>query len=225
MDFAPIFDQLAHSIREVPRSGLLLAAMIAMLAGLLGSLMMGRVPVLGRILKLGSTLCLVGVLLLVVLQLSRLDPRFSLAVPEIGLPEQVVVGSETRIPMHVDGHYWLEAEVNGHRAAFLVDTGATLTAVSEETARVAGLEERDGGLPIRLNTANGTVAAYLTNIDELRFGNVAARGLDAVIAPGLGGTNVIGMNLLSRLAQVRIEQGELILTPNNPQPALERTSD
>ncbi|RJY08066.1 retropepsin-like aspartic protease family protein [Aurantiacibacter aquimixticola] len=221
MDFAPVFDQLAHSVRELPKSGLLLAAVGAMIAGVIGSALMTRVPALGRILRLGSTLCLVGVLLLVVLQLSRMDPRFSLAVPEIGLPEQIVEGAETRIPRHVDGHYWLEAEINGHRAAFLVDTGATLTAVSQSTADAAGLKERDGGLPIRLNTANGTVAAYMTNIDEMRFGNVAARGLDAVIAPGLGETNVIGMNLLNRLASVRIEQGELILTPNNPQPALE----
>lgn len=221
MDFAPVFDQLAHSIRELPQSGLLMVAVGAMVAGVLGSMMMRPVPALGRTLRLGSTLALVGVLVLVVLQLSRIDPRFSLAVPEIGLPEQVVEGRETRIPMHIDGHYWLEAEVNGHRAAFLVDTGATLTAVSGDTARAAGLEERDGGLPIRLNTANGVVAAQMTNIDEMRFGNVAARGLDAVIAPGLGQTNVIGMNLLSRLASVRIENNELILTPNNPQTPLE----
>jgi aspartyl protease family protein len=220
MDLAPIFDQLAHSIREIQQSDLLLAAMIAMLAGLIGSLLVARIPLLGKTLRLGSTVTLVAVLLLVMLQLSRLDPRSAIAIPEIGLPEQVVVGTETRVPMHVDGHYWLEADVNGHRAAFLVDTGATLTAVSEETALAAGLEQRDGGLPIRLNTANGTVSAYMTNIDSLRFGNVAANGLDAVIAPGLGGTNVIGMNLLSRLASVRIEDSELILTPNHPQPAL-----
>ncbi|KLI64045.1 peptidase [Aurantiacibacter marinus] len=208
-------------MRELPQSGLLMVAVFAMVAGVLGSVMMKRVPLLGRILRTGSTFALIGVLVLVVLQLSRLDPRFSLAVPEIGLPEQVVEGRETRIPMHIDGHYWLEADVNGHRAAFLVDTGATLTAVSQDTARAAGLDERDGGLPIRLNTANGVVAAHMTNIDEMRFGNVAARGLDAVIAPGLGQTNVIGMNLLSRLASVRIENNELILTPNNPQPVLE----
>ena len=221
MDFAPVFDQLAHSIRELPRSGLLMAAVVAMLCGVVGGLLMGKAPALGRVLKLTSTLGLVAVLVLVVLQLSRMDPRFSMAVPELGYPEQVVEGDETRIPLHVDGHYWLEAEVNGHRAAFLVDTGATLTAVSDRTAEAAGLSARDGGMPIQLQTANGTVAAYTTSIDELRFGNVAARGLDAVIAPGLGDTNVIGMNLLSRLASVRIEQGELILTPNNPQPPLE----
>lgn len=221
MDFAPVFDQLAHSIRELDKSALLIAALVAMFAGLVGSLVIGRLPALGRVLKLSSTLCLMGVLVLVVLQLSRMDPRFSMAVPELGYPEQIVEGSETRIAQHVDGHYWLEAKVNGHRAAFLVDTGATLTAVSEETADAAGLEPREGGLPIRLNTANGVAAAYTTSIGEMRFGNIAARDLDAVIAPGLGQTNVIGMNLLSRLASVRIEGGELILVPNHPQPALD----
>lgn len=221
MDFAPVFDQLAHSIRGIPQSDLLLAAMVAMLLGLLGSLMIRRVPFVGRLMRVASTLMLVGVLLLVVLQLSRLDPRFDLAVPEFGLPEQVVEGGETRVPLSRDGHFWLEAEINGQRAAFMVDTGATLTAISQSTADMAGLDARDGGLPIRLQTANGAVSASLTTIDELRFGNVAARGLDAVIAPGLGDTNVIGMNLLSRLASVRIEQGELILTPNNPQPPLD----
>ena len=221
MDFAPVFDQLANTVKEIPQSRLLMAAVVAMILGVLGSMLAGRVPVLSKVMRYGSTLGLVGVLLLVVLQLSRLDPRFSMAVPELGYPEQVVEGGETRIAQHADGHYWLEATINGHRAAFLVDTGATLTAVSQSTADSAGLEPRQGGMPIRLSTANGDVSAYTTSIDELRFGNVAARGLDAVIAPGLGDTNVIGMNLLSRLASVRIEQGELILTPNNPQPALE----
>lgn len=221
MDVAAIFDQLTLMIREIPKSGLLMAAVAAMAAGVLGSIMLSRVPALGRVLRFASTFSLMAILVLVVLQLSRLDPRFSMAVPELGLPEQVVVGDETRVPMSRDGHYWLEAEVNGQRVPFLVDTGATLTAVSEETAELAGLEARDGGLPIRLQTANGAVAAHLTTIDSLRFGNVAANGLDAVIAPGLGDTNVIGMNLLSRLASVRIEQGELILVPNNPQVPLQ----
>jgi len=220
MDVAAIFDHLALMIREIPQSGLLMTALAAMAAGLLGSLVVSRSPKFGRLLRTASTLTLMGVLVLVVLQLSRLDPRFSMAVPEIGLPEQVVVGGETRVPLSRDGHYWLEAEVNGQRFPFMVDTGATLTAVSEDVAEAAGLEPRDGGLPIRLQTANGAVAAHLTNIESLRFGNVAANGLDAVIAPGLGETNVIGMNLLSRLASVRIEQGELILVPNNPQEPL-----
>lgn len=221
MDFAAILDQLAHSIRGLPQSTLLIAALVAMFAGVLGSLVIGRLPATGRVLKLGSTLGLMAILVLVLLQVARMDPRAALAVPQLGYPEQIVEGSETRVEQHADGHFWIEAEINGHRAMFLVDTGATLTALSEETARAVGLEAREGRVPIRLNTANGVTAAHTTSIDEMRFGNVVSRGLDAVIAPGLGQTNVIGMNLLSRLASVRIEGGELILVPHNPQPALD----
>lgn len=221
MDFAPVWDQLAHNIAQVPRSGLLMAALAAMLLGVIGSMLIRRVPALGRLMRVASTLMLVGILVLVVMQLSRMDPRFEMAIPELGLPEQVVEGEETRIKRAPDGHYWLRAEINGHPANFLVDTGATLTAVSSETAAAAGLRPREGGLPVRMQTANGSVAADLTTIDELRFGNVAARGLDAIIAPGLGPTNVIGMNLLSRLASVRLEGNTMILVPNHPQPELE----
>jgi aspartyl protease family protein len=221
MDFAPVWDQLAHNIAQVPRSGLLMAALAAMMLGVIGSLTIRRVPTLGRALRMASTLGLMCILVLVVLQLSRMDPRFEMAIPEIGLPEQVVEGGETRVKMAPDGHFWLRAELNGRPANFLVDTGATLTAISEETAAAAGLEPREGGLPVRMQTANGTIPADLTTIDELRFGNVAARGLDAIIAPGLGPTNVIGMNLLSRLRSWRVEGDTMILVPHNPQPAVE----
>jgi aspartyl protease family protein len=221
MDFAPVWDQLAHNIAQVPRSGLLLAALAAMMLGVVGSLTIRRLPALGKTLRMASTLGLMGILVLVVLQLSRMDPRFEMAIPELGLPEQVVEGGETRVEMAPDGHFWLRAEINGQPANFLVDTGATLTAISQQTAEAAGLEPREGGLPVRMQTANGTIPADLTTIDVLRFGNVAARGLDAIIAPGMGPTNVIGMNLLSRLASVRLEGETMILVPNNPQPALE----
>lgn len=220
MDFSPVWDQLEHSLRSLPQSGLLMAALGAMLLGIAGSFLLRRAPVFGRVLRAASTLGLMGVLVLVVLQLSRIDTRFDLAVPEIGLPEQVVEGDETRVRRARDGHYWLRAEINGHPANFLVDTGATLTAISSETAAAAGLEAREAGLPVRMQTANGSVAAELATIDELRFGNVVARGLDAVIAPGLGPTNVIGMNFISRLASVRLEGDTMILVPHNPQPPL-----
>jgi aspartyl protease family protein len=220
MDFAPVWDQLVHNVSALPQSSLLLAALGAMLLGVAGSMLIRRTPVMGRLLRATSTLGLMGILVLVVLQLARIDSRFELAVPEIGLPEQVVEGDETRVRRAPDGHYWLRAEINGHPANFLVDTGATLTAISSETAAAAGVEPRASGLPVRMQTANGTVAADITTIDELRFGNVVARGLDAVIAPGLGPTNVIGMNFLSRLASVRLEGETMILVPNNPQPPL-----
>ncbi len=223
MSIQNFWDNAAIAIGAVPRSELLIIAIAAVVVGFAGSLMVrGRVP-LGGFVRTGSTLVLVGVLVVVLLQLSRFDPRLAVALPQIGLPEQIVEGGETRITKAADGHFWLRAEINGVPANFLIDTGATVTAISQDLADEARLEPRRGGLPVSIGTANGPVSAQLATIDELRFGNVTARGLDAVIAPTLGETNVVGMNLLSRLASYRVENAseEMVLVPNNPQEPLE----
>ena len=72
-------------------------------------------------------------------------------------------------------------------------------------------------MPVQLRTANGVMPAQLTTIDELAFGNVVARDLDAVIAPGMSGMNVLGMNFLSQLQSWRVENNTLVLVPHHPQ--------
>ena len=222
MDLKAIFEAATEIIREIPRSGLLIATVVAVLGSILGTGIARHYSKVGRFMATASTVALAGILVVVMLQVSRFDPRLDIAVPELGLPEQTVAGGETRVPMAPDGHFWIRAKVNGHDAAFLVDTGATLTAVSLPLAERAGLEPRVGGVPVRISTANGTVAAELTTIDSLRFGNVKAGGLDAVIAPNIGETNVIGMNLLSRLASWRVEGRTMVMVPHNPQPVASR---
>lgn len=217
---ADIVNAVVGVLREVPRSSLLMAAVGALIVGWIGAVMIRRDVPTGGLVRFTSTVALCGILLAVVLQLARFDPRLDLALPGLGLPEQVVEGGETRIPMSPDGHFWLMAQVNGEPVEMLIDTGATLTAVSTRVANRAGLSPRKGGVPVQLSTANGTISADITSIGEIRFGNVAARGLDAVIAPNLGETSVIGMNLLSRLKGWRVEDNVMILTPHNPQPEL-----
>jgi len=214
------FSDPAEWIRALPRSGLLLAALAAMIAGVAGSLLARRVPVLGRFLRVASTLSLMGILVLVVVQIARFDSRFDMVLPQIGLPRQEVVGGETRIPLAPAGHFWIDAQVDDRPARFMVDTGATLTAISADTARKAGLEPRPGAIPITLTTANGSISADLTTIGLLKFGNIEARRIDAVIAPNLGSVNVMGMNVLSRLSGWRVENNVLILSPKQTKAAV-----
>lgn len=212
MELEPVFSAAADTLRAIPRSELLMAAVAAMVLGWIGAIVARR-SALGGILRTASSLALGVILLTVVLQLSRFDPRFDVAVPQIGLPEQVVEGGETRIPLSADGHFWVRAEVNGVAGNFMIDTGATLTAISAPLAERAGLEPRRGGIPIMLGTANGTVQAFVATVDSLTFGNVSATGTDAAIAENFGDFNVIGMNVLARLGSWRVEDNTLILVP------------
>ncbi|WP_291173493.1 TIGR02281 family clan AA aspartic protease [Erythrobacter sp.] len=212
MDLEPVFSAAADTLRAIPRSELLIAAMAAMVLGWIGAVVARR-SALGGLLRVASSLALGLILLTVVLQLSRFDPRFDVAVPQIGLPEQVVAGGETRIPLSADGHFWVRAEINGEPGNFMIDTGATLTAISAPLAERAGLEPRRGGIPIMLGTANGTVQAHVATVESLTFGNVSASGTDAAIAESFGDFNVIGMNVLARLGSWRVEDNTLILVP------------
>lgn len=212
MEFVPFSDPLSW-IGSLPQSGLLLAAAAAIVLGVAGSVVARRLPFMGRIMRGASTLGLMGILVLVVVQVARFDSRFDMVLPEFGLPKQEVVGGETRIPLASDGHFWIDAEIDGHPARFMVDTGATLTAISADTARKANVEPRPGAIPLRLTTANGSISADLATISSLRFGNIEARQIDAVIAPNLGKVNVLGMNLMSRLAGWRVEDNVLIMAP------------
>lgn len=213
MDIEPTIASWLDRLSSVSQTELIIATVLAIIAGWIGTrLVRHRIP-LGRLVSFGSTLALAAILLTVVLQVSSLDPRMGFVRSGLGAPEQVVAGGETQIELSRDGHFWITADVNGEEARFLVDTGATLTAVSGGLAERAGLEPRSTAVPVRIVTANGTVAADLTRIDTLAFGNIAASDIDAVIAPSLGQTNVLGMNFLSRLEGWQVRDNTLILSP------------
>lgn len=196
---------------------LLLLAISAILVSVLGGMVMGLAPWLGKFLRGLGNLGLLAALLLTAAQAARMSSSSDVALTWAGMQKQEVAGDTTRIPLSPDGHFWIKARVNGEQRRFLVDTGATLTAISVNTAVAAGVEPGPMDRALVLQTANGAVQAQTAVVRELRFGNIVARDLDVVITPGTGETNVIGMNLLSRLASWRVEGRTLILTPKNPQ--------
>lgn len=198
-------------------SPLFAATCAALLLVVVGGALASRGRRLGGAVRLAGNLLLLVVFGLAVMRFVRMDPSFDAALHGIGGPAQTVSGGETRIPLSADGHYWITAKLNGTQMRLMVDTGATVTALSGDVAEAAGVEP-DGLRPdARVETANGTVRAALARIGELRFGSVVARDLDAIVMPGRGGPSVLGMNFLTRLKGWRVEEGVLILTPHSPQ--------
>ena len=121
-------------------------------------------------------------------------------------------GGELRIRKAEDGHFWVDASLNGRPVRFLVDSGATVTAISPETAQRVGIEAA-GGLPVVVSTANGVVRAERARAERIVVGSIARDDLAVHIAPGLGDTDLLGMNFLSTLSAWRIEGEWLVLRP------------
>ena len=207
---------LAELLKFLTGQPLLAIAMVAIFVIVLGGMLRSSVPVLGKLLRGAGNLGLLAAFLLTIAQVARLTTGSDLALPQFGMPTQSVSGGETRVEMANDGHFWVTANINDEPFRFLVDTGATLTAIAPSTAITARVPQKSLRQTVNMRTANGAIRAELATIEELQFGSIVARDLDAVIAPGLGETNVIGMNLLSRLARWRVEGRTLILVPKNP---------
>jgi aspartyl protease family protein len=122
-------------------------------------------------------------------------------------------GEAIRVPVGPDGHYWVEGTINGTPARFLIDSGATVTALSDTTARASGLNYDVGEPAVVLTTANGKVEARRSNIASLVIGPVRLNDLPIVVSPAFGDVNVIGMNALSRLKSWGVRDGEMVLAP------------
>jgi aspartyl protease family protein len=176
-----------------------------------------RVPILRVVTMLATWVALFLVLTYVFVQRERFDPYLSRIASALNLSDQQVVGKEVRITMSPDGHFWAKATLGGVSRRLLIDSGATVTALSTRTASAAGLKVAKPIFPMVIQTANGQVSAQTATIVELRLGNVVARDLPVVVSPAFGGTDVLGMNFLSRLKSWRVEGRTLILTPHHPQ--------
>lgn len=130
-----------------------------------------------------------------------------------GANEQRVVGDTLRIRQSADGHFWVNATVNEMPVRFLIDSGATTTAMTLRIARDAGIEIGQSPFPVILTTANGSVEAQRATIQTLKVGTMIAADLPVVVAQEFGDSNVIGMNFLSQLKSWRVEGREMILEP------------
>jgi aspartyl protease family protein len=180
-------------------------------------MLLQRIPVVGRIIRFAISLGFFAFLIFILLQQAPYQPELSRLTAKLGLDDQQVSGRELRVKMAPDGHFWVIATINGVTARMLIDSGATVTAISQQTAHEASVETGSGIAPVMLRTANGVAPAKTGSIEELRVGNIVARNLRIVTAPGLGGLDVLGMNFLSRLDSWRVEGQTLILVPHRPQ--------
>jgi aspartyl protease family protein len=110
------------------------------------------------------------------------------------------------------GHFETEADVNGRSVEVMVDTGATLVALTYEDAERAGIYLKTSDFTHAVSTANGKAKIAPVKIGSISIGGITVRDVSgAVSEPGKLHRTLLGMSFLGRLSRVDMRSKTLIL--------------
>lgn len=138
--------------------------------------------------------------------------------PDVGAPAPVAapVGDAAVAGVALqagrNGHYFVNALLDGRTLPMMVDTGASSCAFSEEDAARIGIRVGPADFTRVWNTANGTVRVAPIRIGVLQIGSITVRDVDAVVIPrGRLATSLLGMSFLKRLRDFSVSGGTMTL--------------
>ena len=123
--------------------------------------------------------------------------------------QPIVAGREVRIPMSIDGHFWVEGRINGVPINFLVDSGATVTTIDRASALRAGAMVSDARDQV-VRTGNGFIKVARGRAQQLEVAEIQRDDIGLHIVDG-DDMNVLGMNFLSTLTRWSVEGRWLVL--------------
>jgi aspartyl protease family protein len=187
---------------------------VAALVLVMSSLLAYRLPI-GQTIKM--VLAWMGIFALVFLIMS-FRPELKLIWERVkgeltGAPRQEVEGKAIQLTRQDDGHFWVRADVNDKPVDFMVDSGATTTAINADTANQVGLDMGNASGAVELDTANGVVWAKTVTIAKISIGDFIFENHSAVVAREFGDTNVVGMNFLDSFTSWNVKGDVMTLTP------------
>ncbi len=120
-------------------------------------------------------------------------------------------GDEMVIPMGPNGHFMLDAVVDGVEIRFLVDTGATSVVLTEEDAKRLGYRPEFLEYNERFQTANGEIRGARIVLPDLRIGDLEVEDVRSSVIRAPMSTSLLGMSFLSRLEGYEVRDEGLVL--------------
>lgn len=129
------------------------------------------------------------------------------------LPSQKqLTGRRVELTMGARGHFMGDFRINGRRVEAMIDTGATLVAFNESTARKVGIKLSPDDFRYRIETANGVALAASADLESLEIGRIRVEGVKAVVLQDRALNDIlIGMSFLNRLDKFKVENGSMLL--------------
>ena len=146
------------------------------------------------------------------LGISALEGQAAVAEAHVPASGGARAGGAVEIRAGQSGHYHTEAEVNGRAIEVMVDTGATMVALTYEDAERAGIRLNPSDFTRSVSTANGVTRVAPVNIERISIGDITVRNVAASVSErGRLRTTLLGMSFLSRLERVDMRSGVLVL--------------
>lgn len=131
---------------------------------------------------------------------------------EVAAARAVSAGGEVSFRAARNGHFYLDAEVNGSPVGVMVDTGATIVALRESDAEAAGVRVTRADFTQPISTANGAVLAAPVELDRVSVGGIEIEGVEAVVLPDEQlGVNLLGGSFLNRLRRFEVAGDTLLI--------------
>jgi aspartyl protease family protein len=121
--------------------------------------------------------------------------------------------SSASISKAADGHYWTQADVDGHAVTFLVDTGATTVALTADDARRLGIDVANLDYTDKVATANGEARAARVTLASIAVAGVKIDNVEAYVLDRGLSTSLLGMTYLGRLSSFEASPTSMILRP------------
>lgn len=132
------------------------------------------------------------------------DQQSKAVVAETGEPRETVLEREA------NGHFYVDAKVNGELVHFIVDTGATGVALTEEDARRVGLAFSPSEFEYVGEGAAGPVRGKLVTIDTIEVDGKTVEDVSGAVLQG-GDLSLLGQSYLSRMGEVQMRGDYMVL--------------
>ena len=111
-----------------------------------------------------------------------------------------------------NGHFYADAKINGRSIRVMIDTGASLVALSHEDAQRAGIYVKHSDYKYRVSTANGPARIAIVNLERISINGITVYDVRAAVGErGAMHTTLLGMSFLSKLRRTEMRGSRLIL--------------
>lgn len=120
-------------------------------------------------------------------------------------------GGEVRLERDSDSHFYADVQINGRSVRMLVDSGASMIALTRADAEAAGIDVDGLDASGAANTAGGVVPIRPVELDRVRIEGLEVIGVQAAVIDADMPASLLGQSYLSRLQSVKVEGNTMTL--------------